>query len=287
MLWIQESLFHSLPLGCRRHSRQRCCNPQQPDDPDANRPTDILSPTVIPPVFTRFYVRVPGVFNLFYEVFYVIVIQRTFRIRHSYQRKLFKMVEIKSKWVTPAWCSTPQDQIRRARRLWPDVVLPSPPTEFTPKSKSEILLLHVPDTFDNLWDKIEITGGCVKSHWKINTDSERMRLTPGRVEFIEPVWLAFDPEYGRSTKPNSILDRSSLAAGEVLSALIQFPDWCFSWFDDASAPILSGYQVLHNGAWSHVPFLDWMHDRRKLELYSDGAGDRYRFWASPIIRKEF
>ena len=53
----------------------------------------------------------------------------------------------------PSWYVSPEQQLARARQLWPNAVLPEPPKEFTPRTKSEVLLLHVPDSFDSLWDK--------------------------------------------------------------------------------------------------------------------------------------
>ena len=57
-------------------------------------------------------------------------------------------------WNPPTWWRTPEQQLARARQLWPNAVLPEPPKEFTPRTKSEVLLLHVPDSFDSLWDKV-------------------------------------------------------------------------------------------------------------------------------------
>ena len=54
-------------------------------------------------------------------------------------------------WNPPSWWRTPDQQLEQARQLWPGRELPEPPKEFTPRTKSEVLLLHVPDTFDSLW----------------------------------------------------------------------------------------------------------------------------------------
>ena len=100
-------------------------------------------------------------------------------------------------WNPPTWWRTPEQQLERARRLWPNAVLPEPPKEFTPRTKSEVLLLHVPDSFDSLWDKVVAPTGYTKYRWEgVKSDKRNLRLAPGKVEFTQPVWLAFDPEHG-------------------------------------------------------------------------------------------
>ena len=65
-------------------------------------------------------------------------------------------------WNPPTWWSTTEQQLERARQLWPNAVLPEPPKGFTPRTKSEVLLLHVPDSFDSLWDKVVAPRGYAK-----------------------------------------------------------------------------------------------------------------------------
>ena len=159
-------------------------------------------------------------------------------------------------WNPPTWWRTPEQQLERARQFWPNAVLPEPPKEFTPRTKSEVLLLHVPDTFDSLWDKVVAPDGYTKYRWEgVKADKRNLRLAPNKVEFDRPVWLAFDPERGKGERPDSFWGQADLAASEVFSALIQFPEWPLAWFNGASAPNLTGYQLKYDGNWSLVPFL--------------------------------
>ena len=189
-------------------------------------------------------------------------------------------------WNPPTWWRTPKQQVARARQLWPNIFLPVPPKEFTPRTKSEVLLLHVPDTFDSLWDKIVAPEGYTKYRWEgVKADKRNLRLAPNKVEYTEPVWLAFDPERGKGERPGSFWGQADIAASEVFSALIQFPEWPLAWFNGASAPNLSGYQLKYDVNWSLVPFLRRWDDGRQLKMrgsWADGRDDR---WSSPVVRE--
>lgn len=189
-------------------------------------------------------------------------------------------------WNPPTWWRTPEQQLARARQLWPNTVLPEPPKEFTPRTKSEVLLLHVPDSFDSLWEKVVAPEGYTKYRWEgVEADKRNLRLSPNKREYTQPVWLAFDPEHGKGERPDSFWGQADIAASEVLSALIQFPEWPLAWFNGASAPNLSGYQLKYDGNWSNVPCLTrWDYDRQ-LGLHDDWADYRYDDWSSPSVRE--
>ena len=190
-------------------------------------------------------------------------------------------------WNPPTWWRTPEQQIARARQLWPNAVLPEPPKEFTPRTKSEVLLLHVPDTFDSLWDKVVAPDSYTKYRWEgVKADKRNLRLSPNKREYTEPVWLAFDPEHGKGERPDSFWGQADLAASEVFSALIQFPEWSLAWFiNGASAPNLTGYQLKYDGNWSSVPCLHRWGGDRQLELLGSWADDRHVHWSSPSVRE--
>ena len=189
-------------------------------------------------------------------------------------------------WNPPTWWRTPEQQLARARQLWPNAVLPEPPKEFTPRTKSEVLLLHVPDSFNSLWDKVDAPTGYTKYRWDgVKSDKRNLRLAPNKVEYTEPVWLAFDPERGKGERPDSFWGQADTAASEVFSALIQFPEWPLAWFNGASAPNLSGYQLKYDGNWSHVPYLPRWDGDRHLELLGRWAGLRRDSWSSPSFRE--
>lgn len=190
-------------------------------------------------------------------------------------------------WNPPAWWRTPEQQLERARQLWPNAVLPEPPKEFTPRTKSEVLLLHVPDSFYSLWDKVVAPEGYTKYRWEgVKADKRNLRLEPNKREYTEPLWLAFDPERGKGERPGSFWAQGDCAASEVFSALIQFPEWPLAWFTGGtSAPNLPGYQLKYGRNWSHVPYLSqWGLDRRR-QMLGHGAGHRFDGWSSPSVRE--
>lgn len=189
--------------------------------------------------------------------------------------------------VQTSWYVSPEQQLARARQLWPNAVLPEPPEGFTPRTKSEVLLLHVPDTFDSLWDKVVAPTGYTKYRWEgVKADKQNLRLaTKGGESYVVPVWLAFDPERGKGERPDSFWGQADCAASEVFSALIQFPEWSLAWFNGASAPNLSGYQLKYDGNWSHVPYLDRWGGSRQLRLFACWADVARGRWSSPSVRE--
>ena len=164
-----------------------------------------------------------------------------------------RMIEALRWWQESGWYRPPEQQLQRARQLWPGITLPEPPIDFVPRTGSEVLLLHVPDTVNSLFDKIVPPAGYIKEG-RIEPDERHLRLAPNIPDRTEPVWLGFDPEHDTAKKtPEALWGQSSLAASEILSALIQFPEW----FLVRSEVPLTGYQLKPDwsGAWVHVPFI--------------------------------
>ena len=184
-------------------------------------------------------------------------------------------------WNPPTWWSTTEQQLERARQLWPNAVLPEPPKGFTPRTKSEVLLLHVPDSFDSLWDKVVAPRGYAKRRG----DYKELRLAPGKVEYTQPLWVYFDPEHGRGEEPKRMWGQTNLAANEVLSALIQFPEWVLAWSDET--PHIPGYRVIPPLGWDYtcVPhlFLDDHNHRLTLWYTFNDIGHRAR--SAPSVRR--
>lgn len=182
---------------------------------------------------------------------------------------------------------SPKQQLIRARMLWPDVALPPPCTEFAPATSSEILLLHVPDSFNSLWLRVATPEGYAKHHWKniLGSNGKCLRTAPNKVDFTKPTWVAFDPEHGRGKNPDKFWDQTNIASTEVLSALIQFPDWSLSWPDKASTPSLSGCRIKCGRSWSYVPYLQRRDDVRHLELGCHWSGGVNDFRSSPSVRE--
>ena len=190
-------------------------------------------------------------------------------------------------WNPPTWWRTPEQQLERARQLWPNAVLPEPPEGFTPRTKSEVLLLHVPDSFDSLWDKVVAPEGYTKYRSEgVKADKQNLRLaTKGGESYVVPVWLAFDPEHGKGERPDSFWGQADTAASEVFSAPIQFPEWPLTWFNGASAPNISGYQLKYNGSHWDVPCLHCSGEVGQLELIGHWADDPHDGWATPTVRE--
>ena len=189
-------------------------------------------------------------------------------------------------WTPPSWWRTPYQQLDRAHELWPNAVLPNPPANFVPTSKTGVLLLHVPDTAASLWNKVVAPEGYTKWCSEIVKFNKRiLRLAPNKHEFTQPVWLEFDPEHGKGERPDKLWGQPDMAASEVLSALIQFPDWWHSWFNGASAPNLNGYQLKYEGKWQFCPYFFRWDDSRQLELGAFWAGSAGGGWACPSVRE--
>lgn len=189
-------------------------------------------------------------------------------------------------WYPPIWWRTPEQQLERAHQLWPDAVLPEPPKEFTPRTKSEVLLLHVPDSFDSLWDKIVAPRGYTKWQWDgLKADKRNLLISPNKSVFNNPVWLAFDPERGKGERFDYFWGQADCAASEIFSALIQFPEWSLVWFEGSSAPSLSGWHHKIGDNSSLIPFLSRFDDGRQLKLGYGPVSNRDRNWSCPSVRE--
>lgn len=187
-------------------------------------------------------------------------------------------------WNPPSWWRTPEQQMQRASQLWPGINLPTPPANFVPRTETEVLLLHVPQSFDGLWNNVVAPAGYTTWRWDgVKSDKKNLRLAPNTPNRTDAVWLAFDPEHGKGARPDSLWGQPNLAGSEVFSALIQFPDWPLTWFNGASAPNLAGYQLKYDGIWSRVPYLYRWGGVRRLELRAFWAGYADGHWASPSV----
>lgn len=157
----------------------------------------------------------------------------------------------------PSWHVSPERQLERARALWPSAVLPEPPKAFHPRTSTEVLLLHVPDTLENLWSKVVAPDRYAKSDWdSFEANRLGMCLTRRVHMYARSVWIAFDPEHGRGEMPCKFWNNADLAASEVISALIQFPEWPLAWRKDASVPFMAGYQLDSEYSSSLTPYVD-------------------------------
>lgn len=184
----------------------------------------------------------------------------------------------------PSWYVAPVSQMRQAKKMWPGVQLPNPPRVFKARSRSEVLLLHVPDNFNSLWRKVHMLYGYAKRREGLMEDSDSYRVAVDKPVFDKPVWLGFDPERNRG-EPVPYNSYWS-AASEVLSAMIQFPDWPLEWLNVHASPILAGYELRsEDGGWNDVPVLDMSEYKQlgmTLSRIPKDATDIYR--ATPSVR---
>ncbi len=186
----------------------------------------------------------------------------------------------------PFWWRTPEQQMERAHKLWPGIELPEPPKNFTPKSPTGVLLLHVPQPLDVLWSAISVPRSFSIAKWDdVKISEQHLRLMTYSLYYTRPTWIEFDPEYGKGVNPDRFWAQSSvnIAATEALSALIQFPEWLWEWFNIASAPILSGFRVEVNGRLSHAPYIG-IDDNRMVTLGIHNIAQVSYLWASASTR---
>lgn len=139
--------------------------------------------------------------------------------------------------LTSPWRSA-REQIERAELLFPYTFIPEPPEDFIPRTESEVLLLHMPTTLMKLRDMARdfVNFGNVNIREPIYTN-------PHKLTHIRPLWLGFDPKYRAGKSPECIYDNEDAAGPEVMSALIQFPDWPNTWASGAPMPIMTAYQL--------------------------------------------
>lgn len=167
-------------------------------------------------------------------------------------------------------------QMERAWRLWPGIILPDPPKP-TVLTKDEKLLLHVPLPLETL---LRIAG--VDYDERI-LDENHLRYRPhSERSYRFPTWIAFDPSFGAGQRPRALWDcPTCLAAEEVISAIIQYPEWPAQWGDGLSL-CLAGYQANVDGLWSHCPYLAYENGRLRLD--AQWAGLRASGRTMPAVR---
>jgi hypothetical protein len=186
-----------------------------------------------------------------------------------------------NEYDAPPWWRTPDQQLERARELWPERVgtFPARPFQFTPRTETEVLLLHVPDDLDSLWSKIPLPDGVTRSTNSIK-ERVRTRVASNNLSLRKSVWIGFDPEYargGRSYEVRSVVT----GADAVFSALIQFPDWMLTWKEGSSLPILAEYRMRSRSDWDRAPYVHL--SQNQLDVSSDRFGPKDQM-AMPSVR---
>lgn len=186
----------------------------------------------------------------------------------------------------PFWWRTPKQQMKRARQLWPNIELPKPPKNFIPKSPTGILLLHVPHSLEALWSAISVPYGFSICEWdEVKISEQYLHVMAYSLYYTRPTWIEFDPEYARGVNPDRFWAQSSvnIASTEALSALIQFPDWVWEWFNLASAPLLAGFRVEVDGRLSHAPYIGF-DDSHRVKMGIHDISQVSYLWASASTR---
>lgn len=74
-------------------------------------------------------------------------------------RIFVKDQEVLEEYEPPKWYRSPEEQYQRASELWPEVYIPSPPSNCMLGSSSGVLLLHVPRSITELWGLVQAPAG--------------------------------------------------------------------------------------------------------------------------------
>jgi hypothetical protein len=158
---------------------------------------------------------------------------------------------------------------------------------FEPRTSSEVLLLHVPEQFSHLWRRVPVPSGLEKLREYSMLYSSDRYLKRLRPEVEVPVWVAFDPMFGVGEAPQNLFSRQYLACSEVLSALIQFPNWVDEWGCGYPEPLMSGYRHRSsvNDPWDQVPRVTKKEMFREFALDVVYEHQGIDLWASPTVRK--
>ena len=169
-----------------------------------------------------------------------------------------------SDWQPPSWWRTEEEQLKRAERIFRSTTPVPRPPKFVPMTASEVPLLHVPASRELLWNangSIKPPKGFRPAHdhtrqtnsildsllgprrykFKTSIDLDTdPNLIVREIEYDQPVWLAFDVGDGMGVYQDSQQPDAKEAASEVFSALLQFPDWIFS-FESDTPLFIKGY----------------------------------------------
>lgn len=193
----------------------------------------------------------------------------------------------------PSWHVPPMLQLKRARKLWPGATLPEPPAHFVPRTRTEVLLLHVPDKLLRLWEMVPSPKYCDAKLENLGHKCQ-LRPAPNKIVHTRPVWLGFDFEYGKGARPVDLWGQPDLAGPEVLSAAIQFPE-LWSDLELIGGSVyrslnLSGYQLNCGEGWTLVPcmshYVGPVGSLSDIMLYPNRSdfADEYGMYSSPTAR---
>ena len=194
-------------------------------------------------------------------------------------------------WQAPIWWVEPEQQMHRARQVFGSVKLPDPPAVFEPTSDNEVLLLHVPRPAATLWELIS-EHPCYKTIFAAPIIENKGKFHPRTTlePNGQPVWVGFDPLYGKGLAAADIAPDLTPAGFTVLSAVIQFPDWPTVWREENYAPSLPGFRIGEQDTPSDcdgVPFLRMTDDDLPIYLTMcctpDHMGSRHL--TNPIVRE--
>lgn len=192
----------------------------------------------------------------------------------------------------PAWYEMPANQMKRANRLWATVALaktPAGPYWGEDVDGKWVMLLHVPRSFDELWSVVEAPADYSKYRQEgLKSDVSHLRLTSNVPDREHPVWLRFYYAAHQGIRPDYLVGRADLAASEVLSALIQFPDWAAAWnLTDTPSPWLPGFRARFGveSDWSRIPYVNRSSSRHQLTLCTQLGYTSDLEMCSPIVKE--
>lgn len=192
--------------------------------------------------------------------------------------------------LMPAWYRAPKDQIKYAQEIWPGIKIPMPPEKFTPRTKGEVLLLHVPKHIGELWYLIGDTDS--PRSYEIGTENvvsewyNYIKLSEKAIDYqAKPAWVAFDPDNGLGKSLKDFYNEENMAGSEVLSAILQFPNLPLMWENDRKMGVCAvGCRSGENGSTLGF-YLSVMREPRRLEPLHVSKDSGMRFIVFPTVRR--
>lgn len=187
----------------------------------------------------------------------------------------------------PDWWEGYEAQMEEARQRYPGVEIPEPPQIFVPWTMTEIPLLHVQCSFEEMLAAVPVPDDWAPSAIAAEVVIGNMRGLASGMGYSKKraVWLGFDYASYPGVAPQAIpLRPRKLAGREIFSALTQFPGWLPTWqkTNPSSDFLLSGWRYRDKFGESMVPALSVISNHLRLVGREDNRHYHWQF--SPTVR---
>lgn len=151
------------------------------------------------------------------------------------------------------WVQSCRQQLNTANKKYVGAKLQGIPREFDDTTGSEMALLMMPYSFDDLLNQvIAMTVSTEDFYATLGIGQTGVRRAYDVFHPSQPTWVGFD--YGRAISVRSFHydDLVDLPGPDVFSALILHPGWLQSLTDSQGFIWHSGYQIYIEGYWRDV-----------------------------------